>query len=121
MSLITARAKYSHIPVSPPYFPPSLLSYIATHDPINTAYTASNSSNPFLNKKILVLSGGSDPLVPFEHSRKFVEGLNVGWGKEQGGVKEVVVMDGVGHECTPEMVKLMANFLWEHSLSVGPR
>ncbi|PSR75084.1 hypothetical protein PHLCEN_2v9332 [Hermanssonia centrifuga] len=86
LSLITARANYSqaHIPVSPPYCPsPSLPSYIATHDPINTPYTASlDSSNPFMNKikKVLALCGESDSLGPFEQSRKFVEGLNVEGG-----------------------------------------
>ena len=68
--------------------------------------------NPFLRKKVLVLSGGDDPLVPFSYAEEFVTNLNVG----PKGVKEVVVAPGVGHECTPEMVKQMAAFVWKHAL-----
>ena len=50
--------------------------------------------------------------MPFVHSQEFVEKLNVG----PQGVKKVVVAPGVGHECTPEMVVQMADFVFEHSL-----
>lgn len=111
--LITARAKYSKIPLEPPYFPAALQAYIATHDPARAPYTANDTSNPFLGKKVLVLSGGSDPLVPFKYSEEFVAGLNVG----ADGVKKVVVVPGVEHECTPGMVKEMVEFVWEHCLN----
>ena len=110
--LITKRAKYSHVPLEPPHFPDSLRAYIARNDPARAPYTAEGPSNPFFGKKVLVLSGGEDPLVPFVHSQEFVEKLNVG----PQGVKKVVVAPGVGHECTPEMVVQMADFVFEHSL-----
>lgn len=112
MQLITKRAKYSHVELKPPHFPDSLRKYIASHDPATTAYSAPGERNPFWGKKVLVLSGGDDPLVPFSYSEEFVTKLNVG----PDGVKEVVVAPGVGHECTPDMVKQMANFVFEHAL-----
>lgn len=113
MKLITKRAKYSGVALAPPAFPDSLRDYIAHNDPARAPYTASDTSNPFYNKNILVLSGGDDPLVPFVHSQEFVDNLNVG----PKGIKKVHVAPGVGHECTPEMVKQMAQFIWEFSLS----
>ncbi|KAI0683781.1 Alpha/Beta hydrolase protein [Cytidiella melzeri] len=113
MKLITRRAKYSNIELAPPHFPDSLRLYIKRNDPAQAPYTASDESNPFWGKKILVLSGAEDPLVPFSYSEQFVTGLNVG----PRGKKEVVIAPGVGHECTPEMVKQMASFVWEQALS----
>ncbi|KAI0769162.1 Alpha/Beta hydrolase protein [Irpex lacteus] len=112
MKLMTKRAKYSHVELAPPHFPDSLRQYIAKNDPAQAPYTASDSSNPLWGKKVLVLSGADDPLVPWVHSEEFVENLKVG----PNGIKEVVVAPGVGHECTPEMVKQMSSFIWEHSL-----
>ncbi|KAJ3553520.1 hypothetical protein NM688_g3567 [Phlebia brevispora] len=115
MKLITKRAKYSGVSLTPPWFPDSLREYIERNDPARAPYTSPDTSNPFFSKKILVLSGGDDPLVPFVHSKEFVENLNVG----QKGVKKVIVSPGVGHECTPEMVKEMADFIWEHALTAS--
>lgn len=111
--LISKRAKYSGVPLCAPAYPDSLRAYVDRNDPARAPYTSSDASNPFFNKKILVLSGGDDPLVPFVHSQEFVEKLNVG----PKGIKKVHVAPGVGHECTPEMVKQMADFIWEFSLS----
>lgn len=116
MKLITKRAKYSGVALAPPAFPDSLREYIARNDPARAPYTASDASNPFYNKNILVLSGGDDPLVPFTYSEEFVDRLNVG----PKGIKRVHVAPGVGHECTPEMVKQMSEFIWEFSLSSSP-
>lgn len=113
--LITKRAKYSGISLAPPHYPDSLRTYIERNDPARAPYTASDASNPFLGKKVLVLSGGEDPLVPFVHSQEFVDGLNVG----PKGIKKVYVAPGVGHECTPEMVKQMADFIFENALHNG--
>lgn len=112
MKLITKRAKYSGVPLEPPYFTDSLRAYIEKHDPARAPYTAADASNPFWGKKVLVMSGGSDPLVPFTYSEEFVEGLNVG----PEGVKKVIVQPGVQHECTPGMVKEMAEFIWDNCL-----
>lgn len=76
------------------------------------AYTASDESNPFLGKKILVLSGQKDKTVPWSTAKDFVDGLNVG----EQGVKEVMVEPGVGHDFSPVMVKAAGRFIWEHAL-----
>ncbi|GJE97406.1 alpha/beta hydrolase [Phanerochaete sordida] len=115
MKLITRRAQYSGVPLEPPYFTDSLRAYIARNDPARAPYTAGDASNPFWGKKVLVLSGGSDPLVPFAYSEEFVQGLNVG----PDGVKKVVIQPGVQHECTPGMVKEMAEFVWAECLKSG--
>lgn len=112
MKLITRRAKYSGIALAPPHFPDSLRTYIEKNDPARTPYTIEDPSNPFIGKKILALFGADDPLVPYSYSEEFVNNLNVG----SHGVKHVIVAPGVGHECTPEMVKEMSDFIWKHAL-----
>ncbi|KAG2338000.1 hypothetical protein BDR05DRAFT_894343 [Suillus weaverae] len=97
--LISQRAASSRIPFSPPYFPTSFQKYIKTHDPAQLAYRAKDASNPFLGKKVLVLSGKDERTVPWVASAEFVEGLEVG----EGGVKRVVVEEGAGHEYTSGM------------------
>lgn len=99
--LISQRAQSSQIHFSPPYFPTSFKAYIEARDPAKLAYRAKDASNPFLGKKVLVLSGKEDKLVPWVASAEFVEGLEVG----EGGVKRVVVEEGAGHECTSGMQK----------------
>ncbi|KAG2105168.1 Alpha/Beta hydrolase protein [Suillus cothurnatus] len=104
--LISQRAQSSRIPFSPPYFPTSFKTYIETHDPAQLAYRAKDASNPFLGKKILVLSGKEDKLVPWVVSAEFVEGLEVG-----EGFKRVVVEEGAGHECTSGMRREVGLFV----------
>lgn len=60
----------------------------------------------FLGKKVLILSGADDKLVPWSASQEFVEQMNVG-----NGIKEVNLQAGVGHECTNEMVEAASEFL----------
>jgi len=94
----------------PPTFPQSLVSYVQSNDPSSTKFTSPDpSQNPFIGKKILVLSGGADKLVPWKASQEFVEGLNVG----EKGVKVVYVQDGTGHECTQEMIRHLGEFVVE--------
>ncbi|KAG2046848.1 alpha/beta-hydrolase [Suillus hirtellus] len=107
--LIYQRAQSSNIPISPPYFPTSFMTYVERHDPAQLAYRAKDASNPFFGKKVLVLSGKEDKLVPWVASAEFVEGLEVG----EGGVKRVVVEEGAGHECTSEMRKEAGSFVRE--------
>lgn len=89
------------------------MSLVLAIDPASQAYNSEGLSNPFHGKKILVLSGEADALVPWVASDPFVKALNVG----DQGVKEVNVLPGVGHECTPEMVTHSGRFVWEHVLS----
>ncbi|KAI0327730.1 hypothetical protein GY45DRAFT_1092976 [Cubamyces sp. BRFM 1775] len=114
LALMSRRAKSHKLPVGPPYFPKALLDLIHRADPAAAPYTASDASNPFLGKKILVLSGQDDKKVPWTTAAKdFVENLNVG----PHGVKEVIVEPGVGHDFSPAMVKECARFVWQHALA----
>lgn len=69
------------------------------------------SENPFFGKKILVLSGGKDQLVPWSASQDFVERLHVG----DEGTKISVVVPEAGHECHPVMMETMAKFIWDEA------
>ena len=102
------------MPVAPPYFPRSFLELVRRDDPAAAPHTGTDGErNPFVGKKILVLSGAADTVVPWAASEKFVGELEVG----AGGVKEAIVEEGVGHTCSPQMVKEAVRFLWEHALT----
>ena len=103
------------MPIEAPYFPRSFLEFVKRNDPAASPHTAEDEENPFRGKKILVLCGKEDKLVPWAASEKFVGELDV--GEAQGGLKEVIVEEGVGHTCSPAMVKEAARFLWEHALT----
>ncbi|KAH8093702.1 Alpha/Beta hydrolase protein [Cristinia sonorae] len=115
ITLMSARAKQSGIPFAPPYVPDSLVEIVKVTDPVHANYEASDESNPFIGKKILALAGADDQLVPFAATQSFFDHLNVG----NTGYKRAVVAPGVGHACTPDMVKEMAEFLWHEALKVG--
>ncbi|KIM40446.1 hypothetical protein M413DRAFT_445902 [Hebeloma cylindrosporum] len=107
IELIKHRAKASNIPFTAPYIPSSLLKLIEVSDPASRNHGSLDGSNPFLGKKILILSGEKDTLVPWAASKKFVEGLEVG----PDGEKKVILQKGVGHKCTDEMVEQTATFI----------
>jgi len=107
MELMKHRVQTSGIPFTAPHLPTSLLELIGTLDPASKNYASLETSNPFLGKKILVLSGEEDTLVPWIASQKFVESLNVG----PEGKKEVIVEKGVGHRCTESMERETAEFI----------
>lgn len=97
----------------PPTLPESFVSYVHSNDPSSTLFTSSDpSQNPFIGKKILVLSGGADTLVPWKASQAFVDGLNVG----EEGVKMVFVQEEARHECTQEMTRRLGEFVVEWGL-----
>ena len=112
IKLITGRAKDSGVAFEPPHIPASLLAVIERDDPASATFTAQGPSNPFIGKKILVLSGGDDPVVPWHCSEDFVHRLYVG----DTGAKTFFAYPGVGHACTSEMQDEMATFLWENAL-----
>ncbi|EPS39990.1 hypothetical protein H072_6414 [Dactylellina haptotyla CBS 200.50] len=60
-------------------------------------------------KKLLALSGGADKLVPYECSKPFMDLLMV----EGQGLVDVrdIVYEGVGHDCTEQMVKELVAFV----------
>lgn len=110
LELIEHRAKTSNITFGPPHIPASFIKFVQSFDPASKDYESLDGGNPFLGKKILVLSGADDPLVPWDASARFVDGLEVG----PDGVKKVVVQQGVGHACTREMVVEAADFVQQH-------
>lgn len=103
------RERMAKIPVdfAPPAVPPALLSLIASRAPPSTPYTSTDASNPFLGKKVLILAGAKDRLVPYEpHTRVFFDALEVG----PDGAKEREIYD-CGHEFTPEGTLRCADFI----------
>jgi alpha-beta hydrolase superfamily lysophospholipase len=111
--LMTERAKTSGVKYVPPVAPQTFVDYLQATDAGQVPYTSSDKAlNPYIGKKILVLSGKEDPIVPWVSSDEVVKNLNVG----DTGVKKVIVYPGVAHECTQEMVTEMADFVWEHAL-----
>jgi hypothetical protein len=111
LALMKQRAQKAEVPFSPPFFPESFKALVERLDPPASAYTEVSSANPFLGKRILVLSGEKDRLVPWSASEKFVEGLTV--GDAQGSVKRVSIHPDVKHECTEGMINEMASFIRE--------
>ncbi|KAJ3817072.1 Alpha/Beta hydrolase protein [Lentinula raphanica] len=109
LTLISKRAEQFGISLdsASKYFPESVLTLIKKEAPPATPYLVEDVSNPFFGKKILVLSGAADPLVPWFASESFVEGLKVG----PNGYKKVVVQPDTGHTVAPEMLKELAVFL----------
>ncbi|KIW11644.1 hypothetical protein PV08_10946 [Exophiala spinifera] len=70
------------------------------------------------NKRILNLSGGSDKLVSYQHSKPFLDWLKKsiekgGWFEGSGLYLEDIVYPGVGHEVPPDMVSDMITFINE--------
>jgi len=112
LALMHSRAKASGLQFGPPTLPDSLLEVIKRESPVCTPVA---SRNPFLGKKILVLAGGKDELVPWEFSESFVEQIEVG----EEGVKKVLVYPDVGHKFTASMAEDVVNFVWEECLSGG--
>lgn len=112
--MLAPRALKASIPLAPPYIPTTLLSRITADFP--SFYQSSDPSlNPFIGKKILVLSGEKDRLVPWDASSAFVEGMEVG----REGRRKVRLQEGVGHEFTEEMRQALIEFFWEEALVSG--
>jgi len=111
LKLISGRAAQFNLEVKPPIFPDHLIGLVAKFDPTAAAYQGTND-NPFIDKKILALSGGKDPLVPFEPSREFFENLNVG----VKGVKRLIIEPEAVHEYTETMAIELCRFIWESSI-----
>lgn len=101
LKLMTSRAaKYGiDLEEDSPYMPASSRAYIRKMGLKNYFYDKKDANNSFLSKKILVLSGGADELVPWVASKEIVDRLEVG----DGGYKKVFVEEGVGHKFSPRM------------------
>ncbi|KAJ7123343.1 hypothetical protein C8R46DRAFT_1147866 [Mycena filopes] len=106
-ALMHGRATALGIAIGPPHFPDALLEVIKAKALTALPYKSKGLENPFLGKKVLVMSGASDALVPWSASEAFVEGLEVG----ASGSKEVRVFEGVGHVVTAGMVDAFVEFV----------
>ena len=111
LALMHDRAKASGLQLGPPVFPDSLLEIIEKESPVSISMTG---RNPFLGKKVLVLAGGKDELVPWAFSESFVKRMKVG----EEGVKKVVIYPDVGHTFTPSMEEDVVDFVWEEGCRV---
>jgi fermentation-respiration switch protein FrsA (DUF1100 family) len=111
LALMQHRAEASGLHFGPPTLPDSLLELIRRESPTSTPAA---DRNPFFGKKILVLAGGKDKLVPWAFSESFVERIEVGGG----GVKKVVVYPDVGHTFTATMEEVMGVFVWEEGCRI---
>ncbi|KAI0293807.1 Alpha/Beta hydrolase protein [Russula brevipes] len=110
LALIEQHAERLGIPCVPPYIPASLRALVRAHG------TVAAPAGTFVGKRVLVLAGADDKLVPWAASRAFVEALDVG----RGGRKEVVLLPGVKHELTDGMREEMFRFFWEEALVGEP-
>jgi hypothetical protein len=111
-------------------FPKALISTVQTYDPKGQLFGLSDVPTDFSmeeqkqlrsifdakikNKRILLCSGGADKLVPYHAGESFIAFLKTataGWYKDGNVYVEDIVYPGVGHECTPEMVKDTCRFI----------
>ena len=72
----------------------------------------------FRGKRILNMSGGADKLVPYRCSEPFLQWLQRaispnGWFSDGNLTLVDVVFDGVGHELSPDMAKMLDQFVVE--------
>ncbi|CAO3643954.1 unnamed protein product [Cunninghamella blakesleeana] len=110
ISLMQARLKEGNFPES--YLPKGFCDIVKEK---------SNSlPNKLLTKKVLIISGGKDTLVPGRFNDKIV-----GFFKQQSDYKEYhdwarIVVPHVGHAWCPEMIQLSANWCQQWLLSIRP-
>ncbi|KAJ3009209.1 hypothetical protein HKX48_008092 [Thoreauomyces humboldtii] len=110
LTLMTQRAAKADMGVPPDSdecINGQLVRLVEARDPVNRA-------DAFKDKKVLMLNGGADKLVPVRCSDHFVRKVQEGLGRE--GVFEVVVEDGVKHEVTEEMQKRTAEWFGKYLL-----
>jgi hypothetical protein len=81
--------------------------HIIKNDPISRC-RGSTRLNPFMNKHVLALAGAQDGMIPLPATRQFMDRINVG----PYGTKRLVIQQGVGHQCTREMVVEMTELVW---------
>lgn len=112
--LMKQRAEKAGLAFEAPYMPKSLLSLLDRLDPDGVDYSSTDpSSNPYLGKKILVLHGGNDELVPWDCCKTFVDGLQVG----PEGEKNVFIEQDRGHETSSLMVSELVKWLVKYGIS----
>ncbi|KAH7341853.1 hypothetical protein B0J17DRAFT_715016 [Rhizoctonia solani] len=111
LDIATARNNLTGFPLVSSYMTPKIRNYILKHDPVSHS-RSSLRPNPFMNKHILALAGAQDSMIPFPTTRQFLDRINVG----PLGTKQLIIQQGVGHQCTREMVAEMVEVVWDRVL-----
>ena len=96
---LCARAEGMGLVCEPPLCPPTLLPLLEAPVP----------ESVYKGKRILSVHGGADEVVPFRFGEKTIGDIQK--AAPEGEVK-VIVLDGVVHEVTQEMVHLTADWIW---------
>ncbi|CAE6474047.1 unnamed protein product [Rhizoctonia solani] len=111
LDIATSRS-LTHFPLLSSCMTHETREYILKHDPISRP-TSPERPNPFLNKQILAIVGAQDSMMPILPTRQFLNRIDVG----PLGTKKLVIQEGVGHQCTQEMIVQMAEFVWDVALA----
>lgn len=105
-ALMERRTKTAFVSNGPPYIPGTLAQLVARIDPASQPFDqADPHRNPFWGKKICMLNGGADKIVPWKCAEDFVRRLAVGPREgpngEQRGFR-ISLREGLGHEVTED-------------------
>ncbi|KAJ1307450.1 hypothetical protein OPQ81_001551 [Rhizoctonia solani] len=111
LDIATARNNLTGVPLVSSYMTSATRNYILKNDPTSHRRN-SVRPDPFMNKHILALAGAQDSVVPFLATRRFLDRINVG----PLGTKRLIIQQGVGHQCTREMVVEIAETVWDVAL-----
>ncbi|ELU40460.1 alpha/beta hydrolase family domain-containing protein [Rhizoctonia solani AG-1 IA] len=112
LEIATARNNLTGLPLVSSYMTSVTRNHILKNDPVSCRRN-SLRPDPFMNKHILALAGAQDGMIPFTATRQFLDRINVG----PIGTKRLIIQQGVGHQCTREMVIEMAELVWAVALS----
>lgn len=107
LDIASARSNNTGLPLVSSFMSPTTRSYIAKHDPV-TRHRSPSRGNPFKNKHVLAVAGAQDSMAPLLATRIFMDRIDVG----PSGTKRLIIQEGVGHQCTKDMVREMAEFVW---------
>jgi dienelactone hydrolase len=112
-SMLAKRSTHDAKKTEEDYLPEGLKSALGQLD---AAGMGERAIEKLKEKKILVLCGADDRLVPYSCSQQFIELLQQ--AMSAAGVCEVVVEEGKGHELTDSMVAAAGDFLLRWACAV---
>ena len=107
LSLMNERGSKYDIKLEQPVLPSTLAYNISKFDPMASF---ENSKESWNGKKICVLSGNDDKLVPHKHQVKFIDNLK-NYYQTKDGVIVAKAFEGVKHEVNEEMQITCARFI----------
>ncbi|KAG9128386.1 hypothetical protein FRC07_014800 [Ceratobasidium sp. 392] len=108
LDIATQRSSSPGVPLVSSYMSSSIRNYIIKNDPVSRKRSPSQQTS-FMNKHVLALAGAQDGMIPLLATRAFLDRIDVG----PAGTKRLVIQQGVGHQCTREMVREMAKLVWK--------